>query len=260
MKAFNSSKKLRRMSFEVEGILLSRDRMTQGLEFKETAELEDLDLGAMGIKTQVPVLDRFSPLSYSIVQHVHWDLARHRGAETCSRMSLEQVHIIQGAGLYRELGEDCTWCKVKRKRYQEAAFGPAKDTQTTLAPPMYYCQIDLFDPYQLYVPGKEHVTRSNPRSQKGLQGHVMAFTCPTTRLINLQVLEGGKSSDIISGVARLACELGGSTLTSPRPRCSHSTTSSLTPEGCSSSLTDSLGLSLRYVQFLGITPMATWRE
>ena len=120
-------------------------------------------------------------------------------------MSLEQVHIIQGAGLYRELGEKCVACKIKRKRYQEAAFGQVKETQLTLAPPMYFCQMDLFGPYDLYVPGKERQTRSNA-GNKGLQGHIMVFTCPTTRLINLQLIEGGKSNDIISGVIRLSCE------------------------------------------------------
>ena len=39
--------------------------MTHNMQFQETAEL-DLDLGAMGIKTHLPVLDRFSPLSYCI--------------------------------------------------------------------------------------------------------------------------------------------------------------------------------------------------
>ena len=57
-----------------------------------------LDLGAMGIRTSLLVLDRHSPLSCAIAKHVHWDLAlQHRGAETCARLSLENVHIIQGA-------------------------------------------------------------------------------------------------------------------------------------------------------------------
>ena len=66
------------------------------MEFLETAEL-DLNLGAMGLRTHLPVLDRYSPLSYSVAQYVHWELAPHRGAETCNRVSLENVQILQGA-------------------------------------------------------------------------------------------------------------------------------------------------------------------
>ena len=206
VKAFHKQKELNKMSYEVEGVLLSRDRLLQGMDFMETAEL-DLNLGSMGIRTSLPVLERYSPLSYSIALYVHWDLGKHRGAETCSRLSLEQVHIMQGAGLYRELGEQCIRCNKKRKRYQEAAFGPIKETQLALAPPMYFCQMDLFGPINLFVPGKEKETRST-KAQEAVQGHVMVFACPTTRLINMQVIETAKPCDIISGVSRLACEIG----------------------------------------------------
>ena len=110
------------------------------MQFLETAEL-DLDLGAMGIKTHLPVLDRFSPLSYCIALYVHWSLASHRGAESCARISLETVHIMQGQGLYQELGEDCIPCKIKRKKFIEVAFGPVQQVQLTMAAPMFYCEI-----------------------------------------------------------------------------------------------------------------------
>ena len=113
VKAFNKPKTLNKMSIEVEGVLLSRDRMAHNMQFQETAEL-DLDLGAMGIRTHLPLLDRLSPLSYCIALYVHWSLASHRGAESCARISLETVHIMQGAGLCQELGEDFTPCKIKR--------------------------------------------------------------------------------------------------------------------------------------------------
>ena len=92
----------------------------------ETAEV-DVDLGSMGIKASLPVLDRHSHLSYAIAQHVHWTLAPHRGVETCNRVSLENVHIIKGVGLYREIIENCPSCAIKRKKYLEAAFGPIRD-------------------------------------------------------------------------------------------------------------------------------------
>ena len=59
--------------------MLSKRRVLQGMEFLETAVV-DVDLGAMGIRTSLPVMDRHSPLCYAIAQHVHWDLAPHRGA------------------------------------------------------------------------------------------------------------------------------------------------------------------------------------
>ena len=133
----------------------------QGMEFLETAEVDvDVGMGAMGIRTSLPVLDRHSPLSYAFAHHVHWDLAMHRGAETCDRMSLENVYIIKGAALYREVGENCPRCAIKRKKYLETAFGPFRESQLTIAPSFYFAQMDLFGPVKVYVQGRERNTRS----------------------------------------------------------------------------------------------------
>jgi hypothetical protein len=43
-----------------------------------------------------------------------------------ARESLENVHIIQGATLYREVGQNFLRCAIKRKKYLEAAFGPIR--------------------------------------------------------------------------------------------------------------------------------------
>ena len=90
-----------------DGILVSRGRIIDGMNFVETGDLEIPDLMRLGIKAHVPVIDRHSPLAYSIASHVHWELARHKGIETCNRISQTHVNIMQGANLYKELGEQC---------------------------------------------------------------------------------------------------------------------------------------------------------
>ena len=205
VKAFNKPKQVKKMGYEVEGVLLSNDRLMQGMDFLQTAEL-DLNLGAMGIKTSLPLLDRYSPLSYAVSQYIHWDIARHKGAETCTRLSLEHVHILQGGGLYRELGEQCIWCKMKREKYLEAAYGPIKETQLTLAPPFYFAQMDLFGPIKVFVPGKERETRHGKPSEAA-KCWIVTFVCPTTRLINMQVVETSLADGITSAVSRLGCEI-----------------------------------------------------
>lgn len=70
------------------------------MTFLEAGGLEIEDLGPLGVNIEVPVLDRHSPLSYSIADHVHWVLAKHKGVETCNKISLEKVHTLQGATLY----------------------------------------------------------------------------------------------------------------------------------------------------------------
>ena len=81
------------------------------MNFIEAGGLDLGDLGELGVNVQVPVLDRYSPLSYSIADHVHWKLAKHKESETCSRISLQRVHILQSPAFYRELGEKCIRAK-----------------------------------------------------------------------------------------------------------------------------------------------------
>ena len=206
VKEFNSSAVVKKYTVENDNILYSKGRLVDGMNFVETGGLDMGDLGELGIQVKVPVLDRHSPLSYSIANHVHWNKAKHKGMETCSNISLEKVHILQGPALYRELGEECFRCKMKRKRFIEVSMGPISQHQLAIAPPMWAAQLDLFGPCTVYVPGHERETRA--RKSLATEVHVMVFACPVTRIVNLQVIEGSNAGCILDGITRLSCEIG----------------------------------------------------
>ena len=203
---FNSSAKVEKIAIMKEGILFSKSRIIDGVNYAETGGLEVNDLNYLGIKAHTPVIDRFSPLAYAIASYVHNDLAKHRGMETCNRISLGQVSIIQGANLYKELGEQCIRCRMKRQKYLEVPMGPISDHQLRVCPPFWAAQADIFGPIQVYVPGFE----KNTRNRNVLQAKcwVLVFVCPVTRLTNIQVIEKSDNSGMIDGVTRLSCEVG----------------------------------------------------
>ena len=95
---------------------------------------------------------------------------------------------------------------MKRKKYIEAAMGPISDSQLTVAPPFWQCQMDLFGPVDVYVPGFERQTRG--RRVLRSKCWIMVCVCPTTRLVNMQVIEKSDSSGVMAGIIRLACEIG----------------------------------------------------
>ena len=101
---FNSKVKVDKVGVMKDGILFSKGRIVDGMNFVQTGGLEIKDLGSLGIKSHLPVIDRHSPLAYSIANHIHWNIARHRGIKTCNRISMEHVNILQGASLYKEMG------------------------------------------------------------------------------------------------------------------------------------------------------------
>ena len=97
-------------------------------------------------------------------------------------------------------------CKKKRKRFLEVEMGPISDSQLSVAPPFWMCQVDLFGPVIVVVPGFEKATRN--RRVLEAKCWVMAVVCPTTRLVNLQVLESSKSAGWLDAFTRLSCEVG----------------------------------------------------
>ena len=203
---FTSSSVIKKIAQEKDGILLSKGRLLDGMNFVETGELGDLNIGSLGVKINTPVLDRYSPLSYSIAQYIHWSVGKHRGIETTNRMSLEHVTIIQGMTLYREIADECMKCHMKRKKYLEVSMGPVAQEQLMLAPPFYITMIDLFGPVESYVPGFERNTRNRQVLESKM--HVMVAVCVTTKIVNLQILEGKKAHNIIDGFIRLSTEVG----------------------------------------------------
>ena len=114
----------------------------------------------LGMNVFTPVLDRFSSLSYSIANHIHYEVAKHTGVESCFRVSLGICSIIQGFGLFKELSEECVRCAKIRHKYLEASMGPLSDHQLTLSPPFWITMLDLFGPLDVYVPGFEKETRN----------------------------------------------------------------------------------------------------
>ena len=59
--SFNNKQVVERKTVMKEGVLLSRGRILDGMNFLETADLDTINLGSLGIKTMIPVVDRYSP-------------------------------------------------------------------------------------------------------------------------------------------------------------------------------------------------------
>ena len=203
---FNSKAYIEKRGVMHDGILLSKTRLIQGMNFLETADLDTLNLGDIGLKTRIPVLDRYSPLAYSVALYIHWKIAKHKGIESCLRMSLEHVHILQGMNLFREISQDCIRCKIKRGRYIQASLGPLSEKQLLIAPPFYAIQIDLCGPCRVFVPGFERETRATKVKESKVW--IMVSVCLVTSNVNLQVCEMKDTGAILEAIVRLGCECG----------------------------------------------------
>ena len=58
VKHFCKKEKLLRISVEQEGVLLSKGRLLDQMNFQETGELKNLNLGSLGVRTRLPLIER----------------------------------------------------------------------------------------------------------------------------------------------------------------------------------------------------------
>ena len=208
VKQFNKKNLIEKHGTLEEGIIFAKSRLLDHMEFNKVTGMEMVSLDPLGINVKVPLLDRFSPLSYSLAQYVHWEVSKHSGLESCNRLCLERVHILQGFSLFKEIAKECIVCKIKRGKFLEASIGPVGDHQLTIAPPMYACQADIFGPISVFVPGFSAKAGLRGRPADQVKVWVLTFVCPVTRLVSCQVIETDDSNGVISAVIRLGADFG----------------------------------------------------
>ena len=71
VKKFNKASLIEKHGIEQNGIILSKNRLLESMEFTKVTGMEMVNLDPLGVNVKVPLLDRFSPLAYSIAQYVH---------------------------------------------------------------------------------------------------------------------------------------------------------------------------------------------
>ena len=189
------------------GILHCRSRILDGQRVINAGDISLESLGAgIGLHFMTPLVERHSPIALSIAKFIHEIAGNHSGYETCLRISLEYCHILQGSTLFKEISEECSKCKMVRKKYIERCFGPVSDHQLTIAPIFHTAYLDLDGPYECFVPGFEKTTRN--RKQLSAKNYSMTFACPFAKLLNLQVIEAKNAEAVLEGLVRLGCEVG----------------------------------------------------
>ena len=205
IKRFNTDKKIKEISVEVDGILYSKTRMEDSYEVEVVGGIQaspDLKL-LLGTNFKVPLVEKHSPIVIPLITYLH-EHFNHKGVESTYKLSLEMVKVIESKPLFKTISENCVKCKVKRKSLLKQIMGPLPKYQTSVTPVFYYCLTDLWGPLHIYAPGYEKSTRSVAAKQ--YKAYFMIFVCAVTGMCNIQLLEGKDTSSILDGCSRFFCE------------------------------------------------------
>ena len=102
---FEDKKEVEKKCILIDGILYHKLRILEGATLRAVGGLSEcIDLETFtGIKFQVPMISKSSPLAVSIAIHLHYDVIKHRGYETVHRLVMQHVGIFQGRQLFKKL-------------------------------------------------------------------------------------------------------------------------------------------------------------
>ena len=82
------------------------------------------ELLTQGLNLFTPVVDRWSPIAYSIGLWIHRDVGNHSGFETTYRHSLNFCYVTHGLSLFEEIGKACMHCCKLRTRFIQSSMCP----------------------------------------------------------------------------------------------------------------------------------------
>ena len=201
VKHFVKKEKYENISVEKDGILYYTGRVLPDQEFNAVVDLSNIMRDLSTSTFCVPIIEKHSPVAYSLINEVHWhdSVAKHAGVETNLRYLLQYAYIMEGRELVKRFKKGCERCRYLYKRTVEVAMGPISSNNLAIAPPFYICQIDLAGPFKAYSPHNKRTT---------LKVYFGVFCCTTTTSVNIKLLEDYTTSAFLLAFTRFACEVG----------------------------------------------------
>ena len=196
VKQFSKLKEYKDHSFMKNKILYYSGRIIDGQEIISIANtMIDLD----PLSFVKPIIDRYSPVGYSIMIYCHENIVNHRNATTTLRESRSLGYILSGRELANQVHEACVPCRRYKKRLLTAELGKLHETRLTIAPAFYNSQVDLMGPFSATC---EH----NHRSKVSVWGVV--FKDPASGAVTIHVMAKYDTGSFILAYTRFATNHG----------------------------------------------------
>ena len=194
-----SKKQLEKFEY-YQGVLYYESRINKENPFK----FKDLDkvpfIDAHTIKPYLPVVQKDSPILYSLVIYIHCKSTPHVGVERTVREVFKEVFVIGGLReMIRKIKNQCITCRRLERPTVELKMDVHPAARTTIAPPFYCSMIDIAYGFA----GKAY-----NKSRARVKIYALVFCCLITGATNILALEGVETGDIVQAIERHASRHG----------------------------------------------------
>ena len=201
IKHFLPIKKYQHISNEINGILMYTGRILSTNEITCSGKFTNAMKDLSSMTFTVPLVDKFSPVAYSIISNVHWNdsTASHCGVETTLRHVLKTAHVIEGRSIVKAIRRSCQRCRYLAKKTLDAAMGPISRHNLNIAPAFFVTQVDLSGPYKAYSPHNKRAT---------IKIWLVVFCCSTTSTTIIKCMDDYSTPSFVQSFIRFSCDVG----------------------------------------------------
>ena len=149
----------------------------------------------------VPLVDKSSPIAYSIINDVHWNdkTANHCVVETTIRHVLKKAHDIEARSIVKSIRKSCQRRRYLAKKTLDAAMGPISRPNLNIALTFFITQVDLSGPFKAYSPHNKRAT---------IKIWLVVFCCCTTSATIIKCMDDYSTPSFVLSFIRFSCEVG----------------------------------------------------
>ena len=169
------------------------------LDSQEILSPEESMLDLTPLSFVRPIVDRFSPVAYSIMIHCHETISHHRSATSSLLETRYIAFILRARDLASEVARCCRFCIRYKAKLIEVEMGKLHPSRLTIAPVFYCSQVDLFGPYTAIC---EHQHRSTVKM------YGVVFKCPATCAIAIYTMQNYTTAAFLQAYTRFASRYG----------------------------------------------------
>ena len=197
VKQFSKHQDYKNCSSMKDGILTFEGRILDGQLITDVENImEDLE----PLSFCKPVLDRYSPVAYSVMIHSHKHLSHHRNSVCTLRESRNLAYILKGRDLANEIRDNCEYCKRFKARLIQTEMGKQHSSRLTVSPCFYQAQVDLCGPFLARCEHKPH------RANVAVYGAV--FKDPSSGAIAVYAMPGKTTGAFLNCYTRHSSRYG----------------------------------------------------
>ena len=196
VKEFAKPKLFKDCTEEVDGVLFFKSRILDGQVIKDQESI----LGEVKpMHFFKPVVERFSPIAYSVMNYVHVNLLNHMDPIRTLRESRSVCYVLGGRDLAIEIVERCNYCRKKRAEKLQNEMAKIHPNALTVGPAFFNVQVDMAGPWLAEC---EHNCRSR------VKVYALIFKDPSTCAIAVYAMPAADSAAFVQAYNRHAFRYG----------------------------------------------------